>query len=135
MGKRRLNLPNKDDVIIYLADQAPRRVKAFEIAKHFNIFPEKSFGPADASRDIGYFLSQCHNRAFKKHDAVFFSSHDGHFLAETEQDCLLYDEYVQKKCDGLRNMADKKIAKVRNQIKSGSNPFKNDLLRKLGFLN
>lgn len=130
MGKRDLNLPTKDAVIIYIAKKDGQKVKAFEIAKHFNIYEGRPFGPADASRDIGDFLAKCADYAEKEYEYVFGSSRHGHYLFKTEQSILEYEEYMEKKAAGILKTKARRAAKARKQIK---NPL--SALREIGLLN
>lgn len=132
MTKRRLNLPNQDAVIKYIWKADGRRIKAAEIARHFDIYQGKPFGPADASRDIGDFLHKCEDRAFKEWDVVIGSCRHGYFLFKTGNDMAEYHGYMTKKSDGILNTRDEKLRKAAIQIKNG---IPESSLRAIGLLN
>jgi len=133
MGKKlRLNLPDKDAVVKYIINKNCR-IKAYEIAEHFNIYDGRPFGPADASRDIGFFLGQCTKFAFKEYQVVICSSRHGHYVGKTEQDALDYEEYMKKHAAGTLRTMEEKAALIRKQIKNPDLLISN--LRKAGLLN
>ena len=129
---KRLNLPTPDAAIKYIMDADGRRIKAAEIARHFDIYQGKPFGPADMSRDIGDFLGKCETRAFKEWNVVIGSCRHGYFVFKTAEDMVEYNGYMTKKSDGIINTRDEKLRKAAIQIKNG---IPESSIRKLGLLN